>query len=468
MKILLTTAATALVAAALAPAQVRLNHLTTVDLDPTSVATNPEYIGSNPGAIAWNGIDLLVAGYNNDSPNNPPATIGIVRISNVLNTPSFGAAFGQISTPGFRGYSGLDTDGANLVAAYDDGGANAQGIALYDANDNLVWSKTARGGSGVGFDPGIPGGSAQGRGVAWTTFGSGRRALQDSATGNDIWTTSSGMIIDAGVGFFWRDMDFDDQTGDIWLREGNNVIRGVRNGDNSLSSRLLVVDALEADFINVQNLAVIRQSTGGVVIYNDRASNQSPQAFEDVIRAVRFDGTPEPIAYGSFPIPPSTNINGAFDFSYEPFSRTLAILDFANRDCHIFQVDILPYYDYGQACQSSMGGTPELTLGGTAAAGTTLTYTIDGGPANGTGFVVFGALQGHLPIGNGCAILVDPLLDVFLGPLSLNGTGSGRTSLALPRGTSGAQLTQQGAIIDLGLSGPFQIVTTEGVLMVVQ
>ncbi len=468
MKILLTSAATALAAASLAPAQIRLSHLTTVDLDPTSVATNPEYIGSNPGAIAWNGIDLLVAGYNNDSPNNPPATIGIVRIGNALTMPSFGAAFGQISTPGFRGYSGLDTDGSNLVAAYDDGGTNAQGIALYDASDNLVWSKTARGGSGVGFDPGIPGGSAQGRGVAWTTFGSGRRALQDGATGNDIWTTSTGMIVDAGVGFFWRDMDFDDQTGDIWLREGNNVVRGVRNGDNSLSSRLLVVDGVEADFVNVQNLAVARQSTGGVVFYNDRASNQSPQAFEDVIRAVRIDGTPEPIAYVGFQIPPSTNINGAFDFSYDAATGTLAILDFANRDCHIFQVDIPPYYDYGQGCQSSTGSTPELTLGGSGAAGTTLTYTIDGAPANATGFVVFGALQGQMPIGNGCAILVDPLLDVFLGPLFLSNTGSGRTTLALPGGTTGARLTQQGAIIDLGLPGPLQIVTTEGVQLVIQ
>ena len=53
------------------------------------------------------------------------------------------------------------------------------GIALHDLDGTLLWAKTGRGGSGVAFDPGFPGGDpALGTGVAWTKPRSGRYAVR--------------------------------------------------------------------------------------------------------------------------------------------------------------------------------------------------------------------------------------------------------------------------------------------------
>ena len=120
-----------------------------------------------------------------------------------------------------------------LASAFDNGGSDPRGIEAYDTAGSLLWSKEGRGGSGVGIDPGFGGADS---GVAWTTFGSGRRALQDSATGADIYTGADGMVIFTSEGTFWRDMDFDDATGDVYLREGNNVIYWSRTGGNSTGS----------------------------------------------------------------------------------------------------------------------------------------------------------------------------------------------------------------------------------------
>ena len=454
-------------AAVPATAQVQLQLVQTVDLTPTATAGNPEYIGSNPVAVAWNGTDLWVAGYNNDNPNNPPQNCGIVQITGALSgSPTFGAAFGVVSTPGFRGYSGLDIEGQQLAAAYDPGTSSAQGIAAYDLSGNQQWTKAARGGSGVGFDPGIPGGTAAGRGVAWTTFGSGRRSLQDAAIGADIWTSANGMIISTPEGTFWRDMDFDPATGDVWTREGNNLIRSVRNGDNSVAQNIVVYDANpEADFVAQQNVAYVDTPAGDIVIFNDRPTVTPPQDFFQVVRAVRPDGTPQALDFGSFS--PNTG-NGAYDFSWDAGTQTLAIVDFQNREAHVFSVTVPPYYPYGDGCVGSNNLVPQLELSGTGQPGSTLTYTITDATPNTTAFIVFGAVQGSTQLVRNCRVLVDPLLPVFLGALNVDPAGSAQATLTLPgTGISGAQFTQQAAIIDSALGGVLPFATSNGVLIVI-
>ena len=60
------TALAALALGATASAQVNLQFkpLVTVDLASTATNTNPEFIGSNPSAVALDGADLIVAVFN--------------------------------------------------------------------------------------------------------------------------------------------------------------------------------------------------------------------------------------------------------------------------------------------------------------------------------------------------------------------------------------------------------------------
>ena len=311
-------------------AQVNLVHMGGVDLTSTSDPLNAEYIGNNPSAIAWNGSDLYAAGFNQ---SGGTANTGITLIAGALNGGAPSAAFGVLATNNLRGYSGLDISAAGLAAAWDNGGAAPEGIQGFDATGALLWQKSARGGSGVGFDPGFGGVDA---GTGWTTFGSGRRALQDNATGADIYTTSDGMIISAPTsGTFWRDMDFDDATGDIYLRRGNDVVAHTRTGGNSLTgSRFIADNGTNGNFIAIQNVAYAGVD-GGLVFWNDRSSTGSGQAFANVVKCNGADGTPLAINFGGFA---AADGNGAYDFSYDAASNTLAILDFANRTVDVFYV----------------------------------------------------------------------------------------------------------------------------------
>jgi hypothetical protein len=320
--------------AATSSAQVSMRLLGTVNLDSTSNSANPEFIGSNPAVVTWNGTDMWVAGFNSAGTT---ANVGIVQVSGALTGPTFGTPFGVLSTPNLRGYSGLDHTSGRLAAAYDSGGSDPNGIASYDAATGTpLWAKAARGGSGVGFDPGFAGGNpALGSGAAWTTFGSGRRALQDGITGADIWTTANGMIINTPEGTFWRDVDFDDTTGDIYLREGNNVIRGTRTGDNGVTGMTAIYNPTDADFVALQTLAYAQVGQTRVVFYNDRPVTNAGQAFDAVINAIDTNGTPLAINWNGFTAAAG---NGAYDFSYDAATGTMVILDFANRDAHIFQV----------------------------------------------------------------------------------------------------------------------------------
>jgi hypothetical protein len=314
-------------------ADVSFDLLATVNLDSTANPDNAEFIGSNPSAVAWDGTSLFVAGFNNGG----APTVGVVGITDALGMPVFGESFADLAAPAARGFSGLDITDGVIAAAYDTGSSDPNGITAWMFDGTQMWAKDARGGSGVGIDPGHLGNFADGGGVGWTTFGSGRRALQDILTGDDIYTTGDGMIINgAGTGTFWRDMDFDDATGNIWLREGNNVIMAERTGANSVNTAMLIVDEPEADFVAGQNIAYMGGTPfGDIVIYGDRTDTALGQAFTDVVKVI--DPAGNVLTYDLGGLMPDTG-SGYYDFSYDAATQTLAVLDFTNRNAYILAV----------------------------------------------------------------------------------------------------------------------------------
>jgi len=331
-----TTASVALVAmgtmAGTANAEFALELLGTVNVDVTSDPTQPSFIGNNPSAVAWNGTDLWVAGFNQSGVN---ADTGIVKISDALGAQTFGSTFGALDTPTGRGFSGLDMKDGVLAAAWDDGAEDANGIRAFAGSDGSeLWAQSARGGSGVAHDPGFKGVDS---GVAWTQFGSGRRALNDSTTGEVIYDLTNGMIInDAGQGTFWRDMDFA-PNGDIVLREGNNLGMLTRTGGNSLTDGMVLFDSdPEADFVNGQNVSYMSTGFGDFIIFNDRKVTDPDQSPDDVLKL--YDVASDTMLDLTGIEGLADLGNGYYDFDFHAPSGTLAIMDFANRDVAIYAV----------------------------------------------------------------------------------------------------------------------------------
>ena len=234
-----------------AHAQITLNEIARFNLNSTSGTANAEFIGQNPGSVAWNGQKLYVAGWMSAT-----GTASIIEITNPTATgfvtPTYSSRFGSLPTNGSRGYVGLAIKGGVLAAAWDNNANSANSIQSFNASANsLLWNLSASGTStsntqgkaGVAFDPGV---SGTGAGVAWTAQGSGRRAVWDATTGSPQYvlsgsstptnpSSSAGALIsvnNGGGSTAWRDIDFNPSNGDVYLRWNNGVVKGDRNGPN--------------------------------------------------------------------------------------------------------------------------------------------------------------------------------------------------------------------------------------------
>ena len=298
--------------------------------------------GNSPSAVTSDGSSIWVAGFNN---SGGVAVSGIVRIDDPWGSP-VDTQVESLTTNALRGYSGLayDSLAGAAIAAFDNGSADPNGIASYSASTNTQnWAKNARGGSGVAYDTGFGGADT---GVAWTTFGSGRRALQNSTTGADIYTTGNGVIINDGSGTFWRDMDIA-PNGDIYARRSNGLIKTTRTGGNSGSTSTLIAPQSSADFVSGHNLAYVDGlGKGDFIVYNDRPSGAFGQTFGSSIRAVNPDGSPATVSFldgiGDALAADFGLGAGYFDFEWNTAEQELIALDFGNRVVYRFKTTPIP------------------------------------------------------------------------------------------------------------------------------
>jgi len=347
-KLMMTAAVLATMSGAAMAADIEMNLIKQISLTSVVDPAATNRIGSNVSAVAWNGSKLYVAGFNQSGAS---LSTGIVEVSDALGTASFGSRFGSLTTPNLRGFSGMAIQGNRLIAGCDTGASIAGGYASFNtASNTVVASKTLRGFTGPAFDPGFNGtGSTAGQ-FAYSGTGSGRRGAFNLETGSDIFTLSTGMIWNnnpsgafPAPGTNNRDLAFDPSTGDIYGRAANAIVKGVRSGDNSISNaggtaiftNYGTGGQSAAANVNQQNLAFIDLGAlGKFIMFNDRPASASG-SFSTFIKAIDTNGVAKTISLNGFDI---TSGTGAFDFSYDAASKTIAISDFSNSNVYIFSV----------------------------------------------------------------------------------------------------------------------------------
>jgi hypothetical protein len=385
------------------------NRVAVINIDSTADPLNDYYIGANPVALTFDGVNAYVAGYNNSTSAQDTA---IAKVENLLGgNPTFVAIPDSLQafTPAFRGYVNLDwSPDLNLLgAAFDSGSASFGAYTTYDASGNLVASIDGlRGGGGVAFDPGddvdvdplvtFPV-------LAAPIWGQGRLKGWDPLTGAEVYYTNGDNdeprgpnIFAAGFGASeWRCLDFD-PDGNVAARRNNQLVVGTRtldmpvvNLDNGADivpafDPLLHVPYADGTFVSGSNCQILHGIDGmdPLVILNDRSTTAPGQSFTSVVKAVRLaDGTEEPLSFfiNGAPMEPTDVVGaGYYDFAWDADLQVLLILDFSNRDIHVFTPGS------GDGCVGDLNGdgaTDQSDLGILLAS-----YQVDdGGDLNGDG-----------------------------------------------------------------------------------
>ncbi len=304
--------------------------------------------GFEPTAVTSDGTNVYIGGGNIVSSQTRSA---VIRLSDAWTNAPTGALMTQtaFTTAATRGITGLKLRNDQLLVSLDNGSNSTSGLRSFVASTGaLQWTSTVGvRGNGASFDPGFNG---AGFGAATGSLGSGRRVLVDETSGTGIYDTTSGLIwFGAPVsGGNIRDMDFD-ANGDIYLRSNNLVLKGTRNGANSLSSRSVVVQNGSGNgngpLSSGQNLALFTHEGVTSILWNDRADgsgNTTP--FSSRIKANKNNGDAISInwfnADGTAAASLANN-DGRYDFHFEQ-DGDLLVLDMANRTLHRFSATPVP------------------------------------------------------------------------------------------------------------------------------
>ncbi|MEO0529975.1 MAG: PEP-CTERM sorting domain-containing protein [Planctomycetota bacterium] len=289
-----------------------------------------------PGSVAAYGDTVYVANLFGGS---------ISRITDPLGTPVNANTFGPALAG--NGRVSLNTDGTTLVAASNNAGAADTVESYVFGTDVLNFSANpaAYGRSrfdGAAVDPNTGN-------IFVTGFGSGLPLVLDPASGADASDSPTSLFVgETGTGF--RDVDFDNATGDIYLRAVNGVAVGGRNGADDfvkLDGTTAGVEAIAfgptvADgFNSAINVEYVPAAMGApaVAIFNRR---NAADTFNDQVLVYEADSV-NAIVAASFvngdgtPFTTADAGSGIYDFSFDPVNELLYVSDFSTSQIHVFQ-----------------------------------------------------------------------------------------------------------------------------------
>lgn len=319
-------------------------------------------LGQRPGSVAANGNHLywggLFGGARLHQVTDPMGAANFAGQFGGLNNPATngGLANGGAST---NGYTNLHTNGRTLVASTENGGATPdilQSWAFGTQNNNFggnagpasLNTQTGRF-DGAGVDP-VTGN------IMAVGFGGDAQNFYNPTTGAPIANPTANILFYSGVGTGWKDVAFDQETGDLYLRAFGGVARGKRIGDGQYETLTggagvqTIVNNVD-DFASAINVEFIPASAAGrdLVILNARGLGGT--TFTDKVRV--FDSTPPTLGPNAIDTPVAVNFlaadgvtpfttasatSGIYDFSWDPANRVLWVSDFSSHAIYAFAV----------------------------------------------------------------------------------------------------------------------------------
>jgi hypothetical protein len=329
------------VAMAVQAQTLNMTQLANIDLiDITGNSASAKYIGTTPTAVAWNGTEAYIAGWNN---TGAAQNTGIAKVTGIYAPVStFSNAFDQRLTPAFRGNLDLARKGDQLYSAAEYGGAVADnGIRQFDISGAPTQTSAFLNGgyraSGLDVD------SRTGN-IASVSVATGLRqfVLNDATTvATQIYgpfaTTGYSTLVGTDANTNWRDVQVDPMTGDVYFRKQNHIWKSVRSGDNAGTQMATQFITLTVGDQAGQNMDfAYGTADGDFIIANSRSSGATGQSFASILKAFNLDGTAASINLIGY-TGPATGI-GWYDFDYDAATKTLAILDSGNKRLYIFGV----------------------------------------------------------------------------------------------------------------------------------
>lgn len=309
----------------------------------------------NPGSVAAYGdtvyVGSLFAGgtiTKIDDPLGAPVATGVGPVDMIPVPPS-------PLVPTTNGFVSLSTDGQTVVAATNNGGGDpdfleaynfATGAQLFSTDSatlGVIGSSNADRFDGAAVDPVS--------GNIWiTAFGiTGAQPVIIDPSGAAVAPPASPTnLFVAGINSGFRDISFDNATGDIYVRTVDGVSAGERVGPFDLAqpdgggAGVDPVFALNDGFnsaINVEYLPASFTGADPLVIANFR---NLPNTFAEQVLVVAADGSGQvPATFldidGSAFTPDSAG-SGIYDFSFDPVNSLLYVADFSEGVVHVFTV----------------------------------------------------------------------------------------------------------------------------------
>lgn len=289
-----------------------------------------------PGSVAAYGDTVYVANLFGGQ---------ISRITDPLGTPVNANTFGA-TLPG-NGRVSLSTDGTTLAAASNNA-AVADTLESYAFGTDVLnfsanppaYGRTRFDGAAVDPNSGN---------LFVTGFGSGFPLVLDPVTGLDASDSPSGLF-DGPTGTGFRDVEFDNATGDIYLRAVNGVAVGGRSGADDfvkLDGTTAGVQAIASGatvgdgFNSAINVEFVPNDFGAdVVIFNRR---NAADTFADQVLVYEADAVNAQVAATFLAADGSAfttadAASGIYDFSYDPVNSLLYVSDFSTSQVHVFGV----------------------------------------------------------------------------------------------------------------------------------